>query len=65
MSLNDFDSLKDPIGKGAYGEIYIVNWKLNYSNYALKVLDKDTIQQLGCEDQIMREKDILCSLNHK
>ena len=65
LSLKDFGATKIKIGQGAYGEVFIVNWKLNYNNYALKVLDKDIISQQGCERQIMREKEITYSLDHK
>lgn len=64
MSINDFDEERRMIGNGTFGEVFIVNCKLNDCKYALKILNKQTVKELGFERHIMREKDILNLLDH-
>lgn len=63
ISVHDFDN-KQRIGNGAFGEVFTARCKLNDCRYALKVLNKDFVQTCGCERHIMREKEILNSMDH-
>jgi serine/threonine protein kinase len=64
ISIDDFDDDHEIIGAGTFGEVYIVNWKLNSCKYALKILNKSKVKNYGYERHIMREKDIMNMLNH-
>jgi len=64
LSLKDFEEEKTLMGWGSFGEVYLVQWKLNNTKYALKILNKEAVKESGYERHIMREKDILNLLDH-
>lgn len=64
ISIQDFEDKRQLIGRGTFGEVYIVKCKLNNSKYALKILNKEFVKSSGYERHIMREKDILNALDH-
>jgi len=64
ISMFDFEQYKLSIGKGSFGEVFIVDCKLNDCKYALKVLNKQHIKNSWYEKYIMREKEILNMLDH-
>lgn len=64
LSIHDFEEDKILIGKGSFGEVYLVQCRLNKVKYALKVLNKEKVQNAGCERHLLREKDITFMLDH-
>jgi hypothetical protein len=64
LSIQDFEEEKIMIGKGSFGEVYLVQCRLNKVKYALKVLNKERVQNFGCERHLLREKDITSMLDH-
>jgi len=64
LSTHDFENDKILIGKGTFGEVYLVQCKLNQRKYALKVLNKERVQSAGCERHLMREKELSMMFEH-
>lgn len=64
LSLKDFEEEKILIGEGKFGEVYLVYCTLNDCKYALKILDKEIVQDCGYERHILREKEITSMLDH-
>ena len=54
---NNFDFLHS-IGRGAYGEIFLVKRKTTNEKYALKVLEKEHILKNDKHQAVFRERDI-------
>jgi serine/threonine protein kinase len=65
LGIKDFKKRQIEIGKGAFGEVFAVNCKLNSTIYALKRLDKDLVLSSGYDRIAMREKEILNMVNHQ
>eukprot|EP01127_Copromyxa_protea_P005059 TRINITY_DN14891_c0_g1_i1.p1 TRINITY_DN14891_c0_g1~~TRINITY_DN14891_c0_g1_i1.p1 ORF type:complete len:450 (+),score=72.22 TRINITY_DN14891_c0_g1_i1:42-1391(+) len=57
-TLNDFD-VKNLLGKGAYGEVYLAQHKLSKKWMALKQMDKMLISMQGKSQHVKNEKQIL------
>ncbi|CAI2383373.1 unnamed protein product [Moneuplotes crassus] len=64
FNMNDLDKTKVLIGKGGYGEVFLVHCKLNFQKYAMKRLFKEIITNSGLGRLIMREKEITDELEH-
>lgn len=60
---DDFVPIRN-LGEGAYGEVMLVKLKSTQQEYAMKILDKDHIQKLNQEKQVLVEKKALTKLNH-
>ncbi|CAI2359870.1 unnamed protein product [Moneuplotes crassus] len=52
------------IGRGAFGNVTLVNCKLNNLPYALKEMSKDEISRQNRFKHLMREKDIMNKCSH-
>jgi len=64
-TVNDFESLsRKAIGEGAFGEVYKVRHKTSSNLYAIKVVNKEKVQNSNLVEQIRREVRIMYSLNH-
>ncbi|KAL4483652.1 hypothetical protein ABPG72_006718 [Tetrahymena utriculariae] len=61
ISINNFTLLK-MIGEGAYAKVYLVRKLDNQKVYALKILKKKKIQELGQQHRVILEKDILANI---
>ena len=64
IQLNDFD-VKSVIGKGAYGQVFLVKKKNTEQLYAMKVLRKASIVLHGKDSEHTRnERSVLEEINH-
>lgn len=52
------------LGKGSFGHVQLVRDRKSEQTYALKQVSKAQIVQLGQQDHIMSEKNVMLSLNH-
>jgi serine/threonine protein kinase len=52
------------LGKGAFGQVYLVENKLDGKRYAMKALDKMTVMQQNILRYAMTERKILSTINH-
>jgi len=64
LGLKDIREKKISIGKGAFGDVFAVNCKLNCSIYALKRMNKTLVLESGFDRIAMREKEIMNRLKH-
>jgi serum/glucocorticoid-regulated kinase 2 len=58
LKTDDFEKLK-LIGKGSFGEVFLVKCKSNNKYYAMKVLDKQTIKKYNQEEHTKSERDLM------
>lgn len=63
MGPNAFDFYK-LLGKGSFGEVYLVRKRGSSQNYAMKVLFKDKIANKNLMKYVTSERNILSTLNH-
>jgi CRP-like cAMP-binding protein/tRNA A-37 threonylcarbamoyl transferase component Bud32 len=61
--LKDLDKQR-VLGHGGYGKVWLVKHKTTGMPYALKAIDKRRVLDQNHEKSVMREKEILASLNH-
>ena len=59
---DDFDRLK-LIGKGSFGEVFLVKLKSNNKIYAMKILDKEKIKTYDQEEHTKSERDLMVKIN--
>ena len=52
------------MGKGSFGEVYLVQKKSSKSIYAMKVLQKDKILNQNLVRYAKAERDVLSIVNH-
>ena len=52
------------LGKGAFGKVLLVENKNTGKLYAMKVIRKDVVIELGILDCLLNERDILYSVTH-
>ena len=58
VTQSDFETIK-VIGRGAVGKIYLVKYKKDNKNYAMKSMRKDQLISEGIEDNVLIERNIL------
>ena len=63
ISIDDFHFLK-VLGKGSFGEVYLVEKKNANHLYAMKVLNKDKIMAQNLVKYAMTERKILSTISH-
>lgn len=61
--ITDFDVIKE-LGKGAFGEVKLYEHKLTKERFAIKALSMRHIREHDKERAILREKELLMSLDH-
>jgi len=62
LKVTDFQKLK-LLGKGSFGEVYLVKFKKNNKLYAMKILDKNDIIEKHQEEHTKIERDLLTRIN--
>ena len=62
LKVTDFQKLK-LLGKGSFGEVYLVKFKKNNKIYAMKILDKNDIIEKHQEEHTKIERDLLTRIN--
>ena len=63
MGLSNFRKLS-LLGKGAFGQVYLVQNFIDSKYYAMKALDKASIMQQNILRYAMTERKILSTINH-
>lgn len=63
MTIRDFTTMK-VLGQGTYGKVLLVMHKRTGKYYAMKVLKKKHIRQLGQVDHTLSERRILEQISH-
>ena len=64
VTLNDFKLLK-VLGRGTFGKVVLVQYKLTKKYYAMKIMKKDVILESGQVTNTLLEKNILQNLNYQ
>ena len=64
VTLNDFKILK-VIGRGTFGKVCLVQYKLTKKYYAMKIMRKNVILENGQVTSTLLEKNILQNLNYQ
>ena len=62
LKTDDFEKIK-LIGKGSFGEVFLVRNKVNKQYYAMKALDKQTIISFNQEEHTKAERDLMVKVN--
>ena len=60
----DFYKIKELVGKGRYGKVYLATHKLTDKNVAIKMSEKTNIKCMTAMQRIFEEANLLASLNH-
>merc|ERR1711871_1504275 len=63
FGLNDLEE-RGVLGRGAFGFVFLVRNKINDERYAMKKLLKTTVVEKKQEQNVLREKALLSSMNH-
>ena len=63
LTLNQLDKIKI-LGSGTYGQVWLAIDKRTKAAYAMKILDKRDIIQRSLEENVVRERKLMGSLNH-
>ncbi len=63
MGLSNFRKIS-LLGKGAFGQVYLVENVMDRREYAMKALDKASIMQQNILRYAMTERKILSTINH-
>lgn len=61
LKVNDFEKLK-LLGKGSFGEVYLVRLKNNNKVYAMKILEKLVVRESHQEEHTKLERDLLTKI---
>ena len=64
VTLNDFKLLK-VLGRGTFGKVVLIQYKLTKKYYAMKIMKKDVILESGQVTNTLLEKNILQNLNYQ
>jgi hypothetical protein len=64
VTLNDFKILK-VLGRGTFGKVCLVQYKLTKKYYAMKIMRKNVILENGQVTSTLLEKNILQNLNYQ
>ena len=62
LKVNDFQKIK-LLGKGSFGQVYLVRLKNNNKIYAMKILDKFVVRESHQEEHTKIERDLLSRTN--
>ena len=62
LSYKDFEPLK-LLGRGSFGEVFLVRLKANKKLYAMKVLDKKSLKQKKQQIHTRTERDLMVKIN--
>jgi protein-serine/threonine kinase len=62
LKMNDFQKIK-LLGKGSFGEVYLVKLKRNNKVYAMKILDKYNVRESNQVEHTKVERDLLVKTN--
>ena len=63
ISLDSFEII-ELVGKGSFGEVYLVKQKKSNLKYAMKILDKKKIKSQNIVRYMITEKNVLSIINH-
>ena len=63
LTLDSFDII-ELVGKGSFGEVYLVEQKITKEKFAMKILDKKKILSQNIVRYIITEKNVLSSIDH-
>ena len=63
VTLKDFQAVQQ-IGKGSFGEVFLVKHKLTGEYHAMKVLKKEKIFAHNLQKYVLAERNILSYINH-
>ena len=63
VTLKDFQAVQQ-IGKGSFGEVFLVKHKYTGEYHAMKVLKKEKIFSQNLQKYVMAERNILSYINH-
>jgi ankyrin repeat protein len=63
LTLESFNII-ELIGKGSFGEVYLVELEMNKQKYAMKIIDKKRILSQNIVRYIMTEKNVLSTIDH-
>ena len=63
VSMEDFQKITS-VGRGSYGEVFLVKKISNNKLYALKAIDKNFMKKERKEHQVYVEREVLLKLNH-
>jgi len=63
VSMEDFQKITS-VGRGSYGEVFLVKKISNNKLYALKSIDKNFMKKERKEHQVYVEREVLLKLNH-
>ena len=62
LKTDDFEKISC-IGKGSFGEVFLVKNKINEQYYAMKILDKKTIISYNQEEHTKAERDLMVKVD--
>lgn len=62
LKIDDFERQK-LLGKGSFGEVYLVKFKSNNQYYAMKALDKQTVISYNQEEHTKAERDLMVKVD--
>ena len=52
------------LGEGQFGKVFLVSDRSNGAQYALKCIKKKEVVELGMEEFVVTEKQVLEQMNH-
>ncbi|KAH0793977.1 AGC family protein kinase [Histomonas meleagridis] len=62
-AMKDFHVIS-PLGRSTYGKVYLVRNKHDHQLYAMKTMDKATLEEFDQVDQVLAERNVLLNINH-
>ena len=62
LKAEDFEKYK-LLGKGSFGDVFLVKFKSNNQYYAMKILDKKTVVSYNQEEHTKSERDLMVKVN--
>ena len=63
LKTEDFEKYK-LIGKGSFGDVFLVKFKSNNQFYAMKILDKKTVVSYNQEEHTKSERDLMVKVDN-